>query len=189
MISHPNIFLLIFFLFLATNCLISEVETCACNSSGQIRAEKHPPGVCNTKDSSACCVEGQTYDLYDCSPHVSRHTKANLTLNSFDRGGNDGGPSDCDNLNHSDDELVVALSTGWYDQGKRCLKYINIRGNRKHVMAKVIDQCDSRIGCDCDKNYEPPCDNNIVSASRAVWLALGVPQSQWGRMDIHWSDA
>ena len=31
--------------------------------------------------------------------------------------------------------------------------------------------------------------NNVVDASKAVWKALGVPESDWGEMDIYWSDA
>ncbi|OMP07197.1 hypothetical protein COLO4_07548 [Corchorus olitorius] len=43
--------------------------------------------------------------------------------------------------------------------------------------------------CDPDHDYQPPCDNNIVDASKAVWKALGVLQYQLGGMDIYWSDA
>ncbi|GLT84593.1 hypothetical protein SLE2022_028140 [Rubroshorea leprosula] len=38
---------------------------------------------------------------------------------------------------HSDDEPVVALSTGWYNKGSRCLKYINIHGNGGTIKAKM----------------------------------------------------
>ncbi|KAJ6952692.1 putative ripening-related protein 1 [Populus alba x Populus x berolinensis] len=44
----------------------------------------------------------------------------------------------------------------------------------------IVDECDSTM---------PPCPNNIVDASKAVWTALEVPLSQWGEMEIHWSDA
>ncbi|XWS77059.1 hypothetical protein CRYUN_Cryun01aG0230000 [Craigia yunnanensis] len=155
---------------------------------GELKGTAPLPEACNTEDSSACCAEGEIYNIYDCSPHVSSRTKANLTLKSFDRGGNSGGPSECDNQRHSD-ELVVALSTGWFDNGNRCNRYINISGNGKNVTAKVVDQCDSRMGCDSAHKYEPPCGNSIVRASKAVWYALGVPQSQWSRLGIHWSDA
>ncbi|PKH61286.1 hypothetical protein CRG98_050279 [Punica granatum] len=55
----------------------------------------------------------------------------------------------------------------------------------------VVDECDSTMGCDDDHDYQPPCANNIVDASRAVWAALGVPQDSddWGWMDITWLDA
>lgn len=46
---------------------------------------------------------------------MSSRPKANLTLRSFNRGGNGGRPSACDNRYYSDDELLVALSTGWFD--------------------------------------------------------------------------
>lgn len=53
----------------------------------------------------------------------------------------------------------------------------------------VIDECDSTIGSDNEHDYQPPCDSNIVDASRAVWKALGVPEKEWGGLDIHWSEA
>ncbi|RVW30612.1 putative ripening-related protein 1 [Vitis vinifera] len=61
---------------------------------------------------------------------------------------------------HSDDTPVVALSTG---------------------------MCDSTMGCDEDHDYQPPCPNNIVDASKAVWEALGVPLADWGELDITWT--
>ena len=61
--------------------------------------------------------------------------------------------------------------------------------NGRSVVAMVVDQCDSRKGCDADHDYQPPCPNNIVDASRAVWKALGVPKNEWGGFDITWSDA
>ncbi|RVW32223.1 putative ripening-related protein 1 [Vitis vinifera] len=45
------------------------------------------------------------------------------------------------------------------------------------------------MGCDGDHDYQPPCANNIVDASRAVWKALGVPHDQWGGLDITWTEA
>ncbi|GKU88178.1 hypothetical protein SLEP1_g2473 [Rubroshorea leprosula] len=78
---------------------------------------------------------------------------------------------------------MVALSTGWHNKGSRCHKYINIYGNGRSVKAMVVDECDSTMGCNADHDYQPPCDNNIVDASRAVWEALG------GLMEIYWSDA
>ncbi|KAL0428885.1 UNVERIFIED_CONTAM: Kiwellin-1 [Sesamum radiatum] len=72
---------------------------------------------------------------------------------------------------------------------QRCFKNITIYGNGKSVNAMVIDECDSTMGCDKDHDYQPPCDNNIVDASRAVWEALGVPKKDRGLMDIYWTDA
>ncbi|MBA0562871.1 hypothetical protein Golob_007892, partial [Gossypium lobatum] len=98
----------------------------------------------------------------------------------------DGGRlSECGNHYHSDDDPIVALSTGWFNYKKRCLKYINIHGNGKSVKAKVVDECDSRMGCDSVYDYQPPCPNNIVDASKAVWKALGFLEKIWGEMDIY----
>ncbi|GMY09200.1 kiwellin-1-like [Fagus crenata] len=71
---------------------------------------------------------------------------------------------------------------------KRCLNYITIYGNGNSVKAKVVDECDSTMGCDGDHDYQPPCLTNIVDATKAVWKALGVPESDWGGLDIYWSD-
>ncbi|KAE8660471.1 Kiwellin [Hibiscus syriacus] len=155
----------------------------------QWRGQAPPPGKCNEVNSSASCAAGQAYDLYDCSSPVSRHTKANLTLQSFDHAGDEGQPAECDLKYHDDDELIVALSTGWFDHKGRCSKFINIRDSGRRVRAKVVDECVSSGGCDDAHDYEPPCGNTIVRASKAVWSALGVPDTQWNRLDIHWSDA
>ncbi|WJX88258.1 hypothetical protein P8452_70366 [Trifolium repens] len=106
-----------------------------------------------------------------------------------DKCGDGGGPSYCDNQYHSDDTPVVALSTGWFDNKSKCLHNITISANGRSVVAMVVDECDSTMGCDQDHDYQPPCRNNIVDASKAVWEALGVPQNQWGGLDITWSDA
>ncbi|CBI36323.3 unnamed protein product, partial [Vitis vinifera] len=129
------------------------------------------------------------YTTYKCSPTVSSHTKAYLTLNGFEKDEDGGAPSECDNQYHSDDTPVVALSTGWYNKGSRCLNNITITANGRSVVAMVVDECDSTMGCDSDHDYQPPCANNIVDASRAVWEALGVPRDQWGGLDITWTDA
>jgi hypothetical protein len=111
-------------------------------------------------------------------------------LNSFEKGGDGGSTSECDGKFHSDNTPVVALSTGWLKSTqKRCLKKINIFGNGKKVKALVVDECDSTQGCDSQHDFQPPCLNNIVDASPAVWKALGVPQKNWGEMEVFWSDA
>ncbi|XP_050385976.1 putative ripening-related protein 1 [Argentina anserina] len=114
------------------------------------------------------------------APLVS-HTKATLTINSFEAGGSGGGPAECDGQYHSDKTLIVALSSGWYNNGKRCSDYITIEGNGRSVQAKVVDECDSSRGCADD----------IVDASKAVWKALGVKENSrdWGEMKVFWSDA
>ena len=119
---------------------------------------------------------------------MSGHTKAKLTINSFEKGGDGGGPSECDNKYHSDDTPVVALSTGWFANKHRCSNFITIYGNGRSVKAKVVDECDSTKGCDADHDFQPPCPNNIFDASKAVWKALAVPKSDWGELDIYWSD-
>ncbi|KAJ0053647.1 hypothetical protein Pint_00408 [Pistacia integerrima] len=174
--------LVVCFLFLVIDCLSVEAQTC--RASGKIRGKNPPPGQCNQQNDSDCCKQGKMYPIYKCSPPVSGRTKATLTLNSFEKNGDGGAPSECDNKYHSDNDPVVALSTGWYNGGSRCLKYINIYGNGNSVKAKVVDECDSTMGCDSDHDYQPPCPYNIVDASKAVWKALGVPEDNWGGLDI-----
>ncbi|KAF5776051.1 putative RlpA-like domain superfamily, kiwellin [Helianthus annuus] len=109
----------------------------------------------------------------------SSHNKAIMTINGFGKNEDGGGPSECDGKYHSDNKLVVALSTRWYNHGKRCSKFIKIHYKDRSVKAKVVDECDSSRGC----------KNNIVDASKAVWKALRVPKSQWGEAKVTWSDA
>ena len=179
--------LLLLAILLFTDCL--HVQGQNCKPSGKIRGKKPPPGECNDGNDSECCEEGKLYTTYKCSPQISSHTMGFLTLNGFDKGQDGGAPSECDNHYHSNDIPIVALSTGWYNKGSRCLNNITITANGRSVVAMVVDECDSTIGCDTDHDYQPPCDNNIVDASRAVWKALGVPDDKWGGMDITWSDA
>ena len=138
---------------------------------------------------SDCCKEGKLYTTYKCSPAVSSHIKALLTLNGFENNEDGAAPSECDSQFHFDDTPVVALSTGWYNKGTRCLNNITITANGRSVVAMVVDECDSTMGCDGDHDYQPPCVNNIVNASRAVWKALDVPHDQWGGLDITWTEA
>ena len=115
------------------------------------------------------------------SSKVTKNTKATLTVNGFDKNEDGGGASECDEKYHRDTEMIVALSSGWYDGGNRCHKYIKITNpkNKKSVKAMVVDECDTSSGC----------DNNIVDASHAVWKALGVNDNDIGEMSITWSDA
>ncbi|KAL6001950.1 hypothetical protein ACLOJK_040514 [Asimina triloba] len=108
---------------------------------------------------------------------------------SFEKGGEGGGPSACDGKYHNDNTPIVALSTGWFNKRKRCQKYIRISGSGRSVVAKVVDECDSAVGCDKDHDFQPPCPNNVVDASEAVWKALGVKESEWGWMHVTWTDA
>ncbi|KAA8516032.1 hypothetical protein F0562_019211 [Nyssa sinensis] len=164
---------LIFFLLLVS--IFSIVEAKTCKPSGKIKGKKPPEGECNQQNGSDCCEEGKLYTTYKCSPKVSGLTKAVLTINSFEKDGDGGGPSECDNKFHSDKTMVVALSTGWFNKEKRCFNNITIYGNGKRVKAMVVDECDSTQGCDDEHDYQPPCPNNIVDGSEAVWKALGVP--------------
>ncbi|KAL3518406.1 hypothetical protein ACH5RR_020995 [Cinchona calisaya] len=54
--------------------------------------------------------------------------------------------------------------------------------------ATVVDECDSRNGCDKEHAGQPPCDNNIVDGSSAVWKALGLNEDD-GRVSVAWSIA
>ncbi|KAL4621911.1 hypothetical protein ACB092_06G261400 [Castanea dentata] len=140
----------LFFLLLVTKWSIVKAQTC--QPCGKIRGRKAPPGQCNKEND---------FDL-------SGHTKDKLTINNIEKGGDGGGPSECDNQYHSDNTPVVALSTGWFNNKQRCLNHITIYGNGRSVQAKVVDECDSTMGCDADHDYQPPCPNNIVDASKAV---------------------
>ncbi|KAF5464236.1 hypothetical protein F2P56_014328 [Juglans regia] len=179
-------FALLVFLFLTR---WSGVEAQTCKLSGKIKGKKTPHGQYSKDNDSDCCVHGKSYTIYKCSPPVSSHTKAKLTINSFEKGGDGGRPSECDNKYHSNNTPVVALSRGWFNNKKRCLSYITIHGNVRSVKTKVVDECDSTMGCDPNHAYQPPCPNNIIDGSKAVWKALGVPKSDWGELDIYWSDA
>jgi len=155
-----------------------------CRPSGYLPGRS---GNCEKSNDPDCCEDGKMYPQYRCSPPVTASTKAVLTLNSFEKGKDGGGPSECDNAYHSDEEKVVALSTGWFSNMARCGHRIKITVNGNSVYAKVVDECDSVEGCDEDHNFEPPCDNNIVDASPAVWDALGLDQNV-GMVDITWSE-
>ncbi|KAL8495277.1 hypothetical protein ACS0TY_019431 [Phlomoides rotata] len=185
---NQNVPFLIFILFSVVVTLSLKVEAKPCVPSGKVKGKKPPKDQCNRAHDSDCCEQGKSYDVYKCSPKVSARTKAVLTLNGFEKGGDGGGPSECDGKFHSDNTPVVALSTGWFNNMKRCFQNITIHGNGKSVKAMVVDECDSTQGCDRNHDYQPPCTNNIVDASEAVWRALGVPKKQWGLMKIHWSE-
>ncbi|KAL7226065.1 hypothetical protein ACSBR1_021240 [Camellia fascicularis] len=109
---------------------------------------------------------------------------AKLTYKDFTKGR----PSKCDGKFHSNKDIIVAVSTGWYNGGSRCEKKIRIvTKNGKRVVAKVLDECNSSRGCDKDNNNKPPCKNNIVDGSDAVWEALGLNKEKGGEPDVTWS--
>lgn len=158
----------------------------SCQPSGSIAGKS---GSCNPDNDSVCCVDGQRYTTFACSPPVTGSTRATLTLNSFAENGDGGGASSCTGTFFDDDVKVVALSTGWFNKGRRCQNNIVIRAsNGRSVTAMVVDECDSLHGCDKDHNFEPPCASNIVDGSPAVWKALGLNTND-GEVPITWSDA
>ncbi|XVE79796.1 hypothetical protein DITRI_Ditri14bG0084500 [Diplodiscus trichospermus] len=137
------------------------------------------------------CQGGQSRSVptYRCSPPVTSSTKARLTNNDFSEGGDGGGPSECDGRYHGSSERIVALSTGWYNGGSRCGKNIRITArNGRSVIAKVVDECDSMHGCDKEHAYQPPCGNDIVDGSDAVWTALELDKNE-GVVNVTWSMA
>ncbi|KAJ4812069.1 Ripening-related protein 3 [Rhynchospora pubera] len=186
----------IFMLALATYFLLAQPYLLSANAP-RFLAECKPKGSipgkdsqnCNTENNSECCKAGQFYTIYDCSPPVTTNTQATMTLNSFAKDRDGGYPSKCDGKYHADTEMVVALSTGWYNNGSRCNRNIRIHGNGKSVLAKVVDECDSLHGCDDEHAFQPPCHNNIVDASQAVWDQLGYKGDEVGEAPITWSDA
>ncbi|CAL9165139.1 unnamed protein product, partial [Musa hybrid cultivar] len=114
-----------------------------CTPSGYVRGNSRN---CTTQDPSDCCKEGELYPQYQCSPPVTGDTPAHMTIASFAKGGDGGGPAECDGRYHSDDQMLASLSTGWYDDGSRCNRSIRISGNGRSVLAKVVDECDSVYG-------------------------------------------
>ena len=142
--------------------------------------------TCNAANQSTCCKKGVDYLQYKCSP--SSKSSALLTLNSVQK---DGDKDACDDKKfYSDSTPVVALSTGWYNKGSRCGKTITISANGKTTKAMVVAECDSVDGCDDKHAGRPPCRNNIVDGSTAVWTALGIQKNDphYGEMSITWSD-
>ena len=126
------------------------------------------------------------YKTYECSPSISSHPKAYLTLNIFQKHGDGGGLSKC--------ESIILMTLQWLhfsldgsNKRYRCLNNITISANGRSVVAMVVDECDFTMGCDEDHDYQLPCQNNIVDASKVVWKALGVHHDQWGGLEITWS--
>ncbi|KAJ1694112.1 hypothetical protein LUZ63_010810 [Rhynchospora breviuscula] len=145
-------------------------------------------GFCTTENYADCCKEGQLYPQYRCSPVISNTTDAVMDVGGFSQGSDGGSPAECDSNYHNDTDMVVALSTGWYNGGSRCLKKIRINGNGESVLATVVDECDSLNGCTADQNFETPCPYNVINASPGVWGALGISTDK-KEVPITWSDA
>jgi hypothetical protein len=136
------------------------------------------------------CMDGQQYQWFLCSSPVTvPATWAVLTFNSFRKGEDGGYLSECNMAYHDDSEMVVALSAGWYNGMSCCGHNIKITAkDGAFVYVMVVDECDSLNGCDAEHNYEQPCGYNVVDASLAVWVALGLDQDV-GLENIIWSDA
>ncbi len=84
-----------------------------CQPSGSLLATQ-------TGNFPYACVVGQRYPTYSCSPPVTSTTSAILTLNGFEQGETGGDASSCTGQFHRNTELVVALSTGWFNNRNRC---------------------------------------------------------------------
>ncbi|KAK4255126.1 hypothetical protein QN277_008163 [Acacia crassicarpa] len=164
-----------------------DAGTHICGGSGGGGGGGGGGGNCQPSGNLNC--KGKSYPQYRCSPAVSFSTQAILTLNDFSEGGDGGDPSQCDERYHSNSERVVALSTGWYNNGSRCGKMIKITAsNGKSTTAKVVDECDSVNGCDKAHAGQRPCRDNIVDGSQAVWDALGLDSND-GEAQVTWSMA
>jgi hypothetical protein len=159
---------------------------CSGGGGGGGSSSSDPTNCPPSSDIPSC--EGQSNPQY-CSPPVTSSTQARLTLNDFSEGGDGGAESACDGKYHDNTELVVALSTGWFQDRQRCGKMIKIEAsNGKSTTATVVDECDSVNGCDKEHAFQPPCRNNIVDGSSAVWDALELNQND-GIVDVTWSMA
>lgn len=176
-------FLFIFIIVLVTNLL--SIEAQIYNPNGKLRGIKPPRGRCNGGYNSESCNKGKLYPFTSARCEgLDVRIKATLTLNSFQKGGEGGRPSACDGKYHSDSTPVVALLTERFNNRERCLDYIVIHGNGRSAKAKIVDECDSTVGCDAEHDSRPPCPNNIVDTSKVVWKALRVKQSDRGEMEI-----
>jgi hypothetical protein len=103
-----------------------------------------------------------------------------MMVNGFQKGEEGGGAAACDGRFHSNDDLIVALSSWWYAGRKRYHKKIRITSadTGRTVKAQVMDECDSHGGC----------RDNILDSSRVVWKKLGL-DTDAGKVDVTWSDA
>ncbi|KAI4978617.1 hypothetical protein ZWY2020_015370 [Hordeum vulgare] len=126
-LATASIFLLV---VLSTSHIASSLRPGlgVCRASGYLPGKS---GNCEKSNDPDCCEDGKRYPQYHCSPPVTATTKAVLTLNSFEKGKDGGGPSECDNAYHSDEEMVVALSTGWFKNMARCGHRIRVTANGK----------------------------------------------------------
>ncbi|KAK1266494.1 putative ripening-related protein 1 [Acorus gramineus] len=116
-------------------------------------------------------------------PITSSTTLASLTYNLLGGPGSHlAGPAKCNGIKHTEMERVVPLSTGWYVNGSLCGRKIRITSGAISVVAKIVDECNS--ACGCRSLLAPPCGNNVIEATKAVFRAiLLVPI---GSVSVHW---
>ncbi|GLJ18360.1 hypothetical protein SUGI_0324960 [Cryptomeria japonica] len=102
--------------------------------------------------------------------------RGRMTVNSFEKGGDGGGPSACDGHFHSNKDHWVALPPSTFDHNSNCFRKLKISARGKSTVATVIDEC------------AKPCKDDIVDASESVWKALGVHHgdNDFGLMPITW---
>ncbi|KAL6276154.1 hypothetical protein ACE6H2_019755 [Prunus campanulata] len=168
----------------------SKAQESTCHGPCVVLASPLPPSSDDCRSSGTLSCKDGDFPTYTCSPPVMPSTSAKLTLNNFSEGGEGSDPSECDGKFHENTELVVALSTGWFDNKARCFQTIIVTAvsNGMSVAAKVVDQCDSTLGCDKAHGSLPPCENNIVDGSAAVWEALSLDKDS-GSAEVTWSTA
>jgi hypothetical protein len=172
----------------STNTPVVPTGSGGCNPSGFLTGIATQ---CITDNGSDCCVQGQQYPIYTCSPQVTANTPAILTINGFESGEDGGGAASCTGRYHSNTESIAALSTGWFAGSSNCGRQIKITNpdNGLTAVATIVDECSSTLGCDSEHGGQPPCDNNIVDVSATVWASLGVPPSasEYGWKPVTWT--
>ncbi|KAK1267737.1 hypothetical protein QJS04_geneDACA000319 [Acorus gramineus] len=139
-------------------------------------------GACFPFSSANC--KFISYPLYNCSPPItSPSTQATLSFNLLLGPGSLLSPS-CDGVRHTQFDLVVSISTGWFLSGNLCGRSIRISAsNGRTVVARVVAQCNSASGCRGLR--QPPCGNNVIEATSAIFRALGLPIL--GSQSVQWT--
>lgn len=184
-----NNFPTLFFFLVLLLAIFSSNEAQPCKPSGKIRGKKSPTGHCKYREW--CWLLQTRPDLH----YLQMFTKTFQTYKGCHvhrqfperwwwwRGHQNVITST------TDDSPVVALSSRWFNHRSRCLSNITIYCNGSSVDAMAVGECDSTTGCDAKHDYCPPCPNNVVVASKAVWKALQAPLYKWGELNVFWSDA
>lgn len=138
---------------------------------------------------STTLFNGTVCLFYDCSPPVLTRgsTPAKLKYRDFQYSF----PSECDGKLYPATERVAAMSTGWFNRGSRCGQMIRVfGGDGRSVVAEVVDECVSFRGCDEESEGKPPCGNDIIEGSEAVWKGLGLNNNDYSDgVNVTWSMA